>query len=508
MTQHVSDLVVSTSERAPATTASGARVVAIVSCAALMGLVVRNAWIADDAFIAFRAVKNWVDGYGLVSNPGERVQAFTSPLNTLLIAAGRSVFPNVYSVALLLGLLSTAALAVLTVRASRSVAPVVLFASSGAFIDFSTSGLENALAHLLLAVFVLSFLSERRGNVVWLTAGLVVLNRLDHALLVAPAVALMAVEEKSWKRPLFAVVPVLAWEALSLVYYGFLLPNTAYAKLTTTLPRSELWGQGLSYFVESLQRDPVTLACIAGVVSAVLWLGDRRARVVALGIVAHLLYVVWIGGDFMSGRFFTAPFVVAVVLGVRQLLPLLELRARVALGAGALLVGATSGASPLRPLSYQCSVPPSGIVDERACYVEHTGLLRNLRRPGFQEHDYFLKGAAWRKSHQRVVASSLVGLAGFAAGPEVHVVDTYALTDPLLARIPFSAGEKWRIGHWSRPIPAGYLESLEHGDDEIKDSTLREYYQHLRRVVRGPLWSGERWRSIWLLNSGRLRPPG
>ena len=167
-----------------------------------MGLVVRNAWIADDAFIAFRAVKNWVDGYGLVSNPGERVQAFTSPLNTLLIAAGRSVFPNVYSVALLLGLLSTAALAVLTVRASRSVAPVVLFASSGAFIDFSTSGLENALAHLLLAVFVLSFLSERRGNVVAIpTLGEVRSLNLANSVAIAMYEALRQVGALSVRTP-------------------------------------------------------------------------------------------------------------------------------------------------------------------------------------------------------------------------------------------------------------------------------------------------------------------
>ena len=64
------------------------------------------------------------------------------------------------------------------------------------------------------------------------------------------------------------------------------------------------------------------------------------------------------------------------------------------------------------------------------------------------------------------------------------------------------------LAAWMAAAMGEARSALEHGDDEIKDSTLREYYQHLRRVVRGPLWSGERWRSIWLLNSGRLRPPG
>ena len=32
-------------------------------------------------------------------------------------------------------------------------------------------------------------------------------------------------------------IPLIAWELFSLIYYGFLLPNTAYAKLNTGLPQ-------------------------------------------------------------------------------------------------------------------------------------------------------------------------------------------------------------------------------------------------------------------------------
>ena len=34
--------------------------------------------------------------------------------------------------------------------------------------------------------------------------------------------------------------PLIAWELFSLFYYGFLFPNTAFAKLNTGLPRNEL----------------------------------------------------------------------------------------------------------------------------------------------------------------------------------------------------------------------------------------------------------------------------
>ena len=39
-----------------------------------------QAWILDDARLTFRQVVNFVDGYGMVWNFGERLQLFTHPL--------------------------------------------------------------------------------------------------------------------------------------------------------------------------------------------------------------------------------------------------------------------------------------------------------------------------------------------------------------------------------------------------------------------------------------------
>jgi arabinofuranosyltransferase len=43
-------------------------------------IMIRNAWIVDDAYITFRTVDNVVSGYGLTWNPDERVQSYTHPL--------------------------------------------------------------------------------------------------------------------------------------------------------------------------------------------------------------------------------------------------------------------------------------------------------------------------------------------------------------------------------------------------------------------------------------------
>ena len=43
-------------------------------------VLIRSAWVGDDAYFTARTLDNWINGYGLTWNPGERVQAYTHPL--------------------------------------------------------------------------------------------------------------------------------------------------------------------------------------------------------------------------------------------------------------------------------------------------------------------------------------------------------------------------------------------------------------------------------------------
>jgi hypothetical protein len=49
---------------------------------------IRNAWICDDAYITFRTVDNFIQGYGLRWNIQERVQTYTHPLWMFLLSLG------------------------------------------------------------------------------------------------------------------------------------------------------------------------------------------------------------------------------------------------------------------------------------------------------------------------------------------------------------------------------------------------------------------------------------
>jgi len=93
-----------------------------------------------------------------------------------------------------------------------------------------------------------------------LLACLSTLNRMDVLLFYGPALIYLITKCRSWKnfgRLLLTFLPFVLWEVFSVIYYGFLFPNTAYAKLYTHIPESALLKQGLLYVYDSFMiRSP------------------------------------------------------------------------------------------------------------------------------------------------------------------------------------------------------------------------------------------------------------
>ena len=474
------------------------------------GWVVARAWLSDDAYITFRVLDHFHQGLGLRWNPAERVQAFTHPLWAALVAVFSAPTGEFFFTTLFVSLLcSVGAVSILALGIARTpqaalvvLAPVLL---STAFVDYSTSGLENPLTHLLLAVFFLLFFrsSESSRDVFWLTlaASGVLLTRLDAGLLVLPALFLALVSSglrKTWVAVLLGGLPVVAWEFFSLVYYGFLFPNTAYAKLGTGIASSELVRQGFFYLGDSLVRDPVTLVTVAFALLSAAWYPDRKRWALALGIGLELVYVVTIGGDFMTGRFLTAAFFASVILLARFPSSTGWWGVGLAWGLAAALVLLADPRPTQRP---------HGIADERSFYAPHTHLLPVLRgEVRVEDHPFAKRGQEARETQLGHGGSEAIGLAGFYAGPAVHIVDTVGLADPLLARLPMKPGP-WRVGHFERELPAGYVACLRTGTNQIEDPDLARYYEALVLATRGSLLDGERWRAIGRLHSswGRER---
>jgi arabinofuranosyltransferase len=211
-----------------------------------------------------------------------------------------------------------------------------------------------------------------------------------------------------------------------------------------------------------------------------------------------------VGGDYMSGRFLSPAF----FLGCAVLVRYVRLSGRwAAVGTVAVLA---LGLIALRPSLTTTSdfwvgkqYPESmGVVDERAFFYKSTGVLRwrrGLRWPDFAWTD---TGDAFRRAKLKAVPVLVAGTIPYRAGPAVYILDIGALGDALLARLPPQPGKN-KPGHYYRTVPSGYMETVTTGENRLRDPKIAEYYEHLRAVIRGPLWSWARMREIFALNTGR-----
>ncbi len=188
-------------------------------------VVVRTAWISYDAFITLRTVDNVLRGYGPVWNVGERVQAYTHPLWMALLSATSFVTGEYYYTTIFLSLaLALIAIWLLATRIAvtltGAIAAMLILTASKAFVEYSTSGLENPLLHLLLVLFFIQFFADDRASL-WplfrlaLLTGLIMLTRLDAVLLVGPAL-LWFWWPRRWLKGIGVVIvrllPVAIWE--------------------------------------------------------------------------------------------------------------------------------------------------------------------------------------------------------------------------------------------------------------------------------------------------------
>lgn len=487
-------------------------------------LVLQRAWVSDDAFITLRVAENFLSGYGLRWNVFERVEVYTHPLWMWTLVLSHWISGEPFYSTICIGVLfSLSAVFLLIFRIAGSFhsslvafAPLVLV---GTFLDYSTAGLENPLTHLLLASFFLVFLrgnGPRQRLLLTYLASLLVFNRMDAIFYIAPAAAYIAYHELRFLAELraherirrvfllcLAISPFCLWKAFSTLYYGFFFPNTYYAKLPYGISIGERLLQGSKYFLNLLHTEPLAFMVIAFSLFYALCSTSQRTRLLGVGLTLSLAYIIWIGGDFMTGRFFSAPLFLACIV-VSQI-PYEQVASRTLLILTAMIL--FSLLSPLSPLrQFDFGIKPSscdvhvdrshgktGIVDERACYESSSSFMAITRGISPPDHKYRREGEGYaRQKKFGVLKHGALGMLGYYSGPFVYYIDDYGLCSPLTARLPYRGGKDWRPGHFQRLIPLGLKESLLSGTNYIKDEDLRVYYEALWKITRLPVLSRER----------------
>jgi len=525
-----------------AKTLAGGRDLSIPICFLLVLTLVllANAWIVDDAYITFRTVDNFRQGHGLTWNPEERVQVYTHPLWMLLVSLFYLITSEFFFTVIVLSVLLTAA-SVCIVWATvthkflaqkwKGLLLVFSLISSKAFVDYASSGLENSLSYLIASVFLLKFLplrqkqqvDDRRIGIFFFLASLAFLNRADTILLYLPALLYLLYSARFMSKLalgrsiVVATLPATLWVLFSLLYYGFPFPNTAYAKVFATgFPLAWTVHRGFEYLANSFSWDTASYVLLCSAIWISLKKRSPMVISVMVGIVLYILFVVCSGASatHMSGRFFSVPFFMAIILLVNGI----SNRWLGFVGCASLAVymawspiSAVKFGTPL----YRAYPQKRSYVDTKWGALNEGAALINWR-PGkkMPDHIWYRYGEKIKRQSAWIhvggaFGGEAIGFAGFAAGPEKYLIDRVGLGDPLLARLPAvqpSHIDGWKSGHFHRRIPAGYVETHALGKNMLREAGIRLYYDYLHRITRGPLFRWDRLIVILKINLGRYQP--
>jgi len=343
------------------------------------------------------------------------------------------------------------------------------------------------------------------------------INRLDTLVFFLPCLVFAFLKLPKIKGAYvvtMGLIPAIIWKGLAIFYYGFPFPNSAYAKvLNTGVDKTVIAQQGALYFENLMSWHPVTFFIIMVGMAIPFIIKEKRLIPVTLGVVLYLIFILQSGGDYMTGRLFTAPLFVAVILLSQCNFTAFRRIPIVALFAIVIVVGVITYSSPLYSDKNSTIIPPVGdeianvfagyISDERVVYYAGTGLLNNLDNIEIPRHPWAAWGSDVGARGQSPIFFKVLGMYGFFAGPEIHIIDHYTLADPLRSKLPIEKDQWWVIGHFTRTVPPGYMETLQSGENVIEDKCLAKYYDKLSIITRGDLFDANRIQEIWKMNTGQ-----
>lgn len=403
-------------------------------------------FIQDDAFITFRYIRNFIGGQGLVFNAGEHVEGYTTLLWTLILTLAAKLGINIVLASRYIGVaLGMAALCILfrlsgdVGRSHRrfgfSLIGAGLMVLNGAAAYWSISGMETALFTFLTLLAARAFLNERSGDkfAPWtpLIFILLTLTRPEGMLFFGLTMIFFLFETipdgeyRAQKLKRLAVwsamyaIPIGAYTLWRLAYYGYLFPNTFYAKAGFS---KELFTGGVDYFWLFAKNYMLGgLLLILPVVVLVRRKWQRDLVYIFFLCAGYTFYVIAVGGDVLPAFRFFVPLLPFLYLFAQEFFVDLFEWARKrgpAPGYLTLLVPIVVGY-----LTF--SIPYEYI---REVWMRENALVRKMAQMGRWINEHATPGT--------VIAASTIGALSYYS--EVTVIDMLGLTDETIAHHPES----------------------------------------------------------------------
>jgi len=268
----------------------------------------------DDAFISYRYVKNFLNGDGLVFNPGERVEGYTNFFLIILMIFFSLLGADYILVSKIIGIISGIGIFIILTLwinkifdRSRSYiftsAVLLLLTANGAFAYWAISGLETLLFSAL--IFWGLYLASNKNMLFVPIMAVATLTRPEGGLVFVLILFYYLLTGyrriKIGKYFIIYTLLLLPQLIFRLYYYNDILPNPFYAKTGWSV---EYFSSGIEYVWFFLQH----YGFYGGLI--LLPLAFYKAlpngfRLPGLIVFGYVLYIFLIGGDVLHGfRFF------------------------------------------------------------------------------------------------------------------------------------------------------------------------------------------------------------
>ncbi len=308
--------------------------------------------LIDDAMISMRYAWNFSHGFGLVWNIGERIEGYSNLLMTLLMAISTWIFNKKYAVLAIqiLALPTVVLCALFTMRISalffennkRSQILMVLSFVGVLFyypLAFLTLyGMESGLTTLFVLLgilYVIRWQKRSSNKFIFLSAlafGLAFLTRNDILIFAIPVYAYLGIEiwvqnkQKDKIKDIILAIGLLSLFVVGqtlfrLSYYGDVLPNTYYLKISR-IPITVRINDG-SLYVYSFLRGNIVLLILA--IASISFIKNRTKLFFLSLFFMAVSYLIWTGGDVIPfGRFLLPVMPLMIILAVSTIVEILN----------------------------------------------------------------------------------------------------------------------------------------------------------------------------------------
>ena len=404
--------------------------------------------IVEDAYISFRYAHHWAQGLGLVFNPGERVEGYSNFLWVILLGCARRLGGAIPAASQLLGFLFALgtlgvayALARRWMMADGSPAALAFLAPLTAalwppFSAWTLSGMETPLfAFFVTAAFYCydgkGARADCMGPLALLGAVLTRPEGMFFAGFILVHDALRRTRASGRLRDALNrgnlwgfFIPVLIYYCWKFSYYGYLLPNSFYAKYG-------LASDHLSRGLGELRLFGLGSLGLVFLVASLMGMVFRAARTRAWMVVCILCFIACIA--YMGGDIY--PF-------SRYFVPVMPAAAALAAAATARLWSA-AGSKALRFAAF-------GLTLALAWTIRPPGYAAELRNYEFlknndEERMLFVREAGFLFHEGDTIALQDAGIMPYYLG--IGAVDMLGLNDETIAHLRVPREERGIFGH-------------------------------------------------------------